>query len=314
MTEPMPDPGSDNELLRRWEERIAAEGDPLGALADVLGGRREQRVELFRQVGRTMRGCRLESILGAGGIGVTYLAKTAEGAACAVKLVSGVGDAAGERFAQECRLLQSLDHPAIVRYRDHAVLPDGTGVLVMDFVDGVDLDRLLADVPIADASVPPWSELLREVESTGDERLRSPRYRRRVLRLLAVVADGLQAAHERGIVHRDVKPANILVRPDLSPVLIDFGLARDQQVRVSFTASGAAMGTLAYMAPEQLGRDPGAVDARTDVYALGLVLYRALLGVERRTEVAAVVRASRRPFLLDAKESQTLPVELQAIL
>jgi len=307
-------PPSDDDLLRQWEERIADAGDPLGALADVLGGRREQRAELFRQAGRVVLGCTLESILGAGGAGVTYLARDAAGKPCAVKLTCGVTVAGVERFTQECRLLQSFGHAAIVRHHAHGLLPDATGVLVMEFVEGVDLDRLLEEVPFAEPTQPPWSELLHEVDAVGAERLRSERYRRRILRLLATVAEGLHEAHRQGIVHRDVKPANILVRADLSPVLIDFGLARDQQVRVSLTASGVALGTLGYMAPEQLGRDPGAVDARTDVYALGLVLFRALLGRNLRPDVAAVVRAAKRPFLLDRDAARELPRHLQAVL
>jgi len=309
-----PDP-SDGELLRRWEDRIAAAGDPLDALAELLTQSTARRATLFQRIGERVRGCELRSILGAGGMGVTYGGVAADGAPVAVKLMLGVGGSAAARFEQECRLLQAFDHAAIVRYRDHAVLDDGTGVLVMDRVDGVDLEQLLQDV-VRDAppATVPGQALLHDVEGGLAARLQSPRYRRRMLRLLATIADGLEAAHRRGVVHRDVKPANVLVRDDLSPVLIDFGLARDQQIKVSFTASGAAMGTLAYMAPEQLGRDPGAVDARTDVYGLGLVLYRALVGREARDDVNDVVRAASRPFLLDARQSRTLPVDLQAIL
>lgn len=309
-----PDP-ADAELLRQWEVKIAAAGDPLGALADLLSQGTARRSTLFQRVGERVLGCELRSILGAGGMGVTYGGVAADGAPVAVKMVLGVGGSAAARFEQECRLLQSFDHPAIVRYRDHAVLDEGTGVLVMDRVEGVDLEQLLQDV-LRDAppATEPGRALMHDVEGSLAARLLSPRYRRRVLRLLATVADGLEAAHRRGIVHRDVKPANVLVRDDLSPVLIDFGLARDQQIKVSFTASGAAMGTLAYMAPEQLGRDPGAVDARTDVYALGLVLFRALLGREARDDVKDVVRAASQPFLLDARQSRTLPIDLQAIL
>lgn len=305
---------SDAELLRRWEERIVTAGDPLGALAEVLSGRREHRAELFQQAGRTLLGCQLGAILGAGGVGVTYLAKAADDSKRAVKLVSGVSAGEHSRFEQECRLLRSLEHPAIVRYHDHTVLPDGTGVLVMDYVDGIDLDCVLRDAPTAGSDEPPWSELLREIGANGAERLQSPRYRRRMLRLLATVAEGLHAAHEQGIVHRDVKPANILVGNDLTPMLIDFGLARDQHVKASFTASGAAMGTLAYMAPEQLLHDPGAVDARADTYALGLVLYRALTGEDLRQRVATVIHDAHRPFVLSRRASHAIPTDVQAIL
>jgi tRNA A-37 threonylcarbamoyl transferase component Bud32 len=311
----MPGGPADADLLRQWEEKIAAIGDPFGALADVLAQGAAQRSTLFQQVGERVLGCELRAILGAGGMGVTYGGVAADGAPVAVKLVVGVGDTAAARFAQECRLLRAFDHPAIVRYRDSAVLDDGTGVLVMERVDGLDLETLLQDV-LRDA--PPATAageaLLHEVRGGLAERLQSPRYQRRVLRLLAAVAEGLAAAHRCGVVHRDVKPANVLVRADLTPVVIDFGLARDQQLGASLTASGAAMGTLAYMAPEQLGRDPGAVGPRTDVYALGLVLFRALLGREARPDVAAVVQAAQRPFTLDGRATRILPVDVQAIL
>jgi hypothetical protein len=310
-----PNDAADAELLRAWEARIESAGDPLGALADLLGHRESARRSLFQRTGDELLGCRLETILGAGGMGVTYAALTAAGEQVAVKLVASVDVANRDRFEQECRLLQEVTHPAIVRYRQHAVLADGTGVLVMDRVVGIDLERVLSDVlddrgPVTQVG----QALCQELPPGRGLRLASPRYRRRVLRMLAAVADGLHAAHERGIVHRDVKPANVLVQADLEPVVIDFGLARDQQLKVSFTASGAAMGTLAYMAPEQLGRDPGAIDRRTDVYALGLVLHRALLGEERRQDIGEVVQAGQRPFLLAARHSRMLPVELQAIL
>lgn len=306
---------SDAELLRAWEDRIDAAGDPLTALADLLGDRPATRQGLFQRTGEVLLGCRLQGILGAGGMGVTYAGLREDGRRVAVKLVAGVAGEHRGRFELECRLLQELDHPAIVRYLGHAVLADGTGALAMEHVDGVDLEQLLADALDDRGTLTVVGQALcSELPPGRGPRLASPRYRRRILRLLATVADGLHAAHQRGIVHRDVKPANVLVRGDLEPVVIDFGLARDQLQRVSFTASGAAMGTLAYMAPEQLGRDPGAIDRRTDVYALGLVLHRALLGEERRQDVGEVVTSGQRPFLLAARHSRMLPVELQAIL
>ena len=249
-------------------------------------------------------------------MGVTYAGESADGDLVAVKLVADLQTASRDRFEQECRLLQSFNHPHIVHYRHHEVLPDGTGALVMEHIQGIDLEQLLVllssdDPRASDHSV--VQNLLQDVETRAPLWL-SPRYRRRMLRLLADVAAGLHAAHERGVVHRDVKPANILVRSDLSPVVIDFGLARDGQNRVSFTRSGAALGTLSYMAPEQLGRDASGVDRRTDVYALGLVLYRAMTGSDLRNDVDAVLLSGKRSFLLDAKVSRSLPIDVQAIL
>ena len=318
-----PTGSTEGEVLRQWDQRIHDAGDPLAALAELLTSRQAARSRLFDLAGSTMLGCKLQRMLGAGGMGVTYAGLAPDGTPVAVKLVAGVAQTTGERFEQECRLLQSLRHEAIVRYRDHEVQADGTGVLVMDRVDGIELELLLAKVAAPTASdleqIQPLAMLFREVDlqahqMRGEDVRSSPRYRRRMMRLLAEVADGLHAAHEEGVIHRDVKPANILVRDDLTPVLIDFGLARDLRNKVSFTHSGVAMGTLAYMAPEQLGRDPGAVDRRADVYAIGLILFRALMGAELRQEVGDVLTSGARSFLLDGRASRALPVGVQAIL
>ena len=318
-----PTGSTEGEVLRQWDQRIHDAGDPLAALAELLTSRQAARSRLFDLSGSTMLGCKLQRMLGAGGMGVTYAGLAPDGTPVAVKLVAAVAQTTGERFEQECRLLQSLRHQAIVRYRDHEVQADGTGVLVMDRVDGIELELLLAKVAAPTPSdleqIEPLAMLFREVDlqahqQRGEDVRNSPRYRRRMLRLLAEVADGLHAAHEQGVIHRDVKPANILVRDDLTPVLIDFGLARDLRNKVSFTHSGVAMGTLAYMAPEQLARDPGAVDRRADVYAIGLILFRALTGAELRQEVGDVLTSGKRSFLLDGKTSRALPVGVQAIL
>jgi len=318
-----PTGSTEGEVLRQWDARIHDAGDPLAALAELLCARQAARSRLFDLVGTTVLGCSLKRVLGAGGMGVTYAGIAPDGSPVAVKLVAAVAQTSGERFEQECRLLQELRHVAIVSYRDHTILEDGTGVLVMDRVDGTELEILLAKLASPRAediqNNPALAGLLREIDigavvDRGQDVRSSPRYRRRMLRLLAEVADGLHAAHEQGVIHRDVKPANILVDDDLSPVLIDFGLARDVRNKVSFTHSGVAMGTLAYMAPEQLGRDPGAVDRRADIFALGLILYRAVTGQELRQEVGDVIKGSSRSFLLDGKQSRALPLSVQAIL
>ncbi|MGK0153410.1 MAG: tRNA A-37 threonylcarbamoyl transferase component Bud32 [Neolewinella sp.] len=309
--------GDSEELLRQWEARIAGSRDPVEALADLLGSRRAGRHHLYGLSGTEVLGCELGRILGAGGMGVTYAGVTKQGDAVAVKLVPQVVGTSRERFEQECRVLRELQHRAIVRYRAHAVTDEEIGVLVMDLVVGLDLEQLLVELHRecpTEQLHPVAQEMLREVSTDGARRMQSPRMWRRVMRMLSDVADGLHAAHEQGVVHRDVKPANILVGADLAPILIDFGLARDALNRASFTQSGAAMGTLAYMAPEQLGRDPGAVDRRADVYALGLVLYRAFCGVDLRELVGEVVSSRSRPFLLTSSQCDSLPPSAQAIL
>ena len=309
---PAPDPSAGDELLREWERGLANQQDPLTALANVLLRDSGSRQSLFQRIGDTLLGYRLERILGAGGMGVTYAARRSDGALAAVKLVSTAEGIAAGRFELECRLLQELDHEAIVPYREHAVMKDGTGVLCMDLVEGVDLEQVFEGLETGMQSRP-VSSLLMGIDDAANTPLESPRVRRRLLRLLATVAEGLFDAHSRGVVHRDVKPANILVRDDLSPVLIDFGLARDHFEKVSLTGSGAAVGTIAYMAPEQLNGS-AVVDARADIYSMGRVLLRALCGKEEDTDVRSSIGSRRRPFLLDAGQSRTLSVDQQAIL
>lgn len=181
------------------------------------------------------------------------------------------------RFRREIAALRELDHPGICPILGDGEA-DGVPFLVMPFLPGQSLRERFA------ASRPPRDDLLA---------------------ILSGVADALHHAHERGFVHRDVKPANVMVRDDGTPVLLDFGLARFEQraPESALTLSGGVVGTPAYMAPEQVaGRDD--VDRRCDVYALGVVLYEGLTGrvpheaptresLYRRILAGDVVRPSR---------------------
>ena len=154
------------------------------------------------------------------------------------------------RFLREVRATANLRHPHIVGVHDAGEV-DGIAYLTMDLIDGQPLDGLLE----RDGALPP----------------------RRAAELLLPVARALAHAHREGIVHRDVKPENVLVAADGTPYLSDFGLARDLGDGQRLTGSGQTVGTPAFMAPEQLrGR---AVDGRTDVYALGATIYECLSGV-----------------------------------
>jgi serine/threonine-protein kinase len=199
--------------------------------------------------GETLGGFRLVGRLGAGGMGTVYAAEGSQGP-CAVKVLStlvAADPAVRARFRREAEALRQLQHPAIVR-----VLAEGEERgfcwYAMERVDGPDLRaRLTKDGPL------PWPE----VEGLA----------RRML-------DALGAAHERGFIHRDVKPGNILLAPD-GAKLCDFGIARLDGA-TTLTESAALIGSLRYMAPEQqrLGR----AVAQSDLFALGLVLYEALAG------------------------------------
>ena len=162
-----------------------------------------------------------------------------------------VGSAeAVERFRREARTAAALRHPGIVTVHDVAAI-DGTPVLVQDFLDGESLrDRLAA------GRVPP-------AEAAG---------------IAAGVADALHYAHRAGAVHRDVKPANIMICRDGRAVLVDFGLALQEGGTLTLTADGQVVGTPAYMAPEQASGDSHAVGPAADVYALGAVFYEMLAG------------------------------------
>ncbi|MHC5019643.1 MAG: protein kinase domain-containing protein, partial [Planctomycetota bacterium] len=195
----------------------------------------------------------IERELGRGGMGVVYKA-TQPGLerTVAIKIMLGgehAGEEAYDRFVREARASGKMRHPNVVAVHDVG-LHDGMPFIVMDFVPGRSLAEILHDEDLP---------ARRAVEITRD------------------IAEGLQHAHEHGIIHRDVKPGNILVDAETGrPQLTDFGLARELDAGKGLTQTGAALGTPAYMSPEQAKGTK--VDARTDIYGLGAVLYEALAG------------------------------------
>jgi class 3 adenylate cyclase/tetratricopeptide (TPR) repeat protein len=191
--------------------------------------------------------------LGAGGFGAVYLGHDTQlDRSVAIKVLHGGADvpqAESERLLQEARRLAQLSHPGIVAMHDIGM--EGAQVyLVSDFLDGPDLARWLGD------HQPAWPE------AAG---------------IAAAVADALAHAHARLIVHRDVKPANIIITPDRGPVLVDFGLGLDEK-KAGGSELGVISGTPAYMAPEQVAGAAHRIDGRTDIYSLGVVLYEMLCG------------------------------------
>jgi tRNA A-37 threonylcarbamoyl transferase component Bud32 len=164
---------------------------------------------------------------------------------------AGMSDVARERFRREAQAAAGLAHPNVVTVYD-AAEEDGRSFLVMELVEGQPLDRLLKE-PGKNNPV-------------------------EFLRLLEKAARGVAAAHERGIVHRDLKPANILVPAAGEPKVGDFGLAHVLETRTELTRTGTALGTPLYMAPEQVEARSGEISPRTDVHALGAILYEILTG------------------------------------
>ncbi len=217
--------------------------DPVAYYANRAEGHRQiGRYELRRQIGR-------------GGMGVVYEAWDPEKKkSVALKVLRHSGPASRKqlaRFSRETASMRKLSHPGIVPVLDSG-WHDSTPFYVMPLVEGCDL-----------------AELLRRA---------GPLPEQRAARLLREIVSALEHAHRMGIIHRDVKPQNILVRhSDGQPSLVDFGLAQDAEDS-TLTRTGAVLGTPAYMSPEQVRGQSHHVDERTDVYGVGVVLYELLTG------------------------------------
>ncbi|MEV6929869.1 serine/threonine-protein kinase [Dactylosporangium sp. NPDC051485] len=196
---------------------------------------------------------RLDEFVASGGMGQVFRAtdKTLTRTVAVKVLLPGhVSNAEfGRRFRSEARLMASIGHPGVVGVYDYGETPEGTLFLVMAFVNGRPLGEL-----INEAGTLPVG---------------------RTLAIVAKAADALQAAHERGIIHRDVKPGNLLVGEKGAVTLVDFGVARSAEV-TAVTKVNAVIGTALYMSPEQASGDP--ISPASDIYALGVVAYHCLTG------------------------------------
>lgn len=196
----------------------------------------------------------LIEVVGQGAFGTVYKAHDSELDRTVAVKVPRAGNLAGpqelDRFLREARSVAQLRHPAIVSIHEVGQ-KDGVPYLVSDFVQGVTLADLLS--------------------------ARRPGFRE-TAELVAAVADALQYAHERGVIHRDVKPSNIMIGEDTRPCVMDFGLAKRDAGEITMTVEGQVLGTPAYMSPEQASGDAHRVDGRSDVYSLGVILYQMLTG------------------------------------
>ena len=240
--------------------------------------------------GDVIAGHRLLSVIGRGGMSVVFLAEHIELRRNVALKVLGAqlaeDDAFRERFIRESRMAAALDHPNIVTVYD-AGEADGLLYISMRNVEGTDLERLLR----AETRLDPG----------------------RAVALVSQAAAALDAAHDAGLVHRDVKPGNILLTTD--PVtsadhafLSDFGVTKRIETGAGLTRSGQFVGTVDYVAPEQIqDRD---VDGRADVYSLGCVLYRCLVGevpFPRETEIATIYAQVQDPPPVPSERRPDLP-------
>ena len=202
-------------------------------------------------IGRTVHQYRIEEKLGRGGMGIVYRARdTILDRSVALKFlprhVTGDEDAA-DRFLVEARAAAALDHPNVCPVHEIGEDEDGRRFIAMAYYEGQTLKQKLDSGPLP-------------IEEATE-------YARQI-------AAGLGAAHANDIVHRDIKPGNVIITPEGVVKILDFGLAK--LTDVTLTGTGTTLGTVAYMSPEQAQGKP--VDHRTDLWSLGVVLYEMLTG------------------------------------
>ena len=247
---------NDDELRR---ELMDALRDPGGTLVEVVGKAAAAAVDGGDAWARRRLGkYQILHMVGEGGMGAVYQAEQDHPRRIvALKVIKG-GLASAEllrRFERESQVLARLQHPGIAQIYEAGAAETGFGqqpYFAMEFIRGVALQEY------------------------AEARKLSTRQR---LELMAKVCDAVEHAHQRGIIHRDLKPANILVDESGQPKILDFGVARatDSDAQVTRqTDVGQLVGTLAYMSPEQVTADPLELDTRSDVYALGVILYELL--------------------------------------
>ena len=220
-------------------------------------------------------------VIGQGGMGVVYEAEQEEPRRrVALKVIRPelATEDLRRRFAHESLFLGRLQHPGIAQVYEAgtAETPDGPlPFIAMELVDGARLHE--------------WAR----GGAAGRQALRER------VELMIALCDAVHHAHQRGLIHRDLKPGNVLVDGEGRPRVLDFGVARPADVDLGtslVTTHGELVGTLSYMSPEQLAGDPNDLDTRSDIYALGIILYEILAGrfPSSRTRCAPSARTTRR--------------------
>jgi eukaryotic-like serine/threonine-protein kinase len=289
---PVLDRGADGFFLREGFSHDAL----IVRLSDILVARRRMSSTGSLFVGDKaagieplIKGYRFIKKLGTSSHSSVYLAeREATGVKMVLKVLRQIPDvndesiAAFDRFLQEYEMIAGIDHPNIVKIYDLGVADDHAHI-AMEYIDAGDLRQRISERIIAAAAV----KYLREI------------------------ASALARIHEVGILHRDLKPGNIMLRRDNSIALIDFGLAKRLRLQMEITGSGEIFGTPYYMSPEQGHGNP--VDERSDIYSLGVIFYEMLTGrkpYQADTAMGIIYKHARAPIpLLPARLA-----EYQALL
>ncbi len=227
--------------------------------------------------------------LGRGGQGVVFSAtQRSTKRRVAIKVLldgAWASEPRRRRFEREIDLIAALHHPNIVRLYDSGVTDAGFPYYVMEYIEGSGLDELIG--ARAPGAAPPRSarDGVREGTSSGPpSRATALGHVRTALQLFAKVCDAVNYAHQRGVIHRDLKPSNIRIDPSGEPFVLDFGLAKlalescDGPGGAPMSLTGEFMGSPPWASPEQASGRPHSTDVRSDVYALGVILFQVLTG------------------------------------
>jgi serine/threonine-protein kinase len=247
----------------------------------MAASKQDARAIAEKRVGQTINNkFRIDRVIDMGGMAAVFAATHRNGKKVALKMLHphiATNVDVRERFLREGYVANQVEHRGAVQVLDDDTTPDGAAFIVMELLDGESLEKWMARAP--GGRVP-----AHEVLGVADQ-----------------VLDVLGAFHERNVIHRDIKPANLFITREGVVKVLDFGLARLRDPRVSNyapTGAGIVLGTVAYMPPEQAQGKSDEIDARTDIFAVGAVMFQAMTGklfVKGETAIERLMHAMKDP-------------------